>query len=168
MHEHSQIMSRNVDPTDESYNSHPIAERYLLTQFLPFFRVDIGGMGQLTRDKLFALFAFFALFALFAATIHLRKNEIAARYGGEEFLILLPETGIEGATTVAQKIRKTLATKEWKLKQSGETMGTITVSMGISLYRLNEPEESLIKRADDALFLAKNNGRNKVITQEEL
>ncbi len=99
---------------------------------------------------------------------HLRKNDIAARYGGEEFLILLPETGIKGATTVAQKIQKTMATKEWKLKQSGETMGKITVSMGISLYRLNESEESLIKRADDALFLAKNKGRDQIITQEAL
>lgn len=99
---------------------------------------------------------------------HLRKNDIAARYGGEEFLILLPETGVEGATIVAQKNRKTLATKEWKLKQSGETMGKITVSMGISLYRFNEPEESLIKRADDALFMAKNKGRDQIITQEEL
>ncbi|MCD4678226.1 MAG: GGDEF domain-containing protein [Desulfobacula sp.] len=99
---------------------------------------------------------------------HLRRNDIAARYGGEEFLILLPETGIEGAKAVAQKIRKTLSTKEWKLKESGKSMGKITVSMGIAIYKFNEPEESLIKRADDALYLAKNKGRDKIITQEEL
>ncbi|SDU43006.1 GGDEF domain-containing protein [Desulfobacula phenolica] len=98
---------------------------------------------------------------------HLRKNDIAARYGGEEFLIILPETGIKGATTVAKKIQKTLATKEWKLRKSGETMGKITVSMGISLYRMNEPETSLIKRADDALFMAKNNGRDQIVAQKE-
>ena len=99
---------------------------------------------------------------------HLRRNDIAARYGGEEFLILLPETGIDGAKAVAQKIRKTLSTKEWKLKESGESMGKITVSMGIAIYKFNEPEESLIKRADDALYLAKNKGRDQIITQEEL
>ncbi|MCK5165652.1 MAG: GGDEF domain-containing protein [Desulfobacula sp.] len=99
---------------------------------------------------------------------HLRRNDIAARYGGEEFLILLPETGIEGAKAVAQKIRKTLSTKEWKLKESGKSMGKITVSMGIAIYKFNEPEESLIKRADDALYLAKNKGRDQIITQEEL
>lgn len=99
---------------------------------------------------------------------HLRRNDLAARYGGEEFLILLPETGIEGATAVARKIRKTLATKEWKLKETGESMGKITVSMGISTYTLNEPEENLIKRADDALYLAKKNGRDQIITQEQI
>ncbi|NOX33118.1 MAG: GGDEF domain-containing protein [Deltaproteobacteria bacterium] len=99
---------------------------------------------------------------------HLRRNDIAARYGGEEFLILLPETGIEGAKAVGQKIKNALSTKEWKLKETGETMGKVTVSMGIALYKLNEPEQSLIKRSDDALYMAKNNGRNLIITQEDL
>ena len=99
---------------------------------------------------------------------HLRRNDIAARYGGEEFLILLPVTEIEGAKAVGQKIRKALSTKEWKLKENGKSIGRITVSMGISLYKFNEPEESLIKRADDALYLAKNNGRDQIVTQKEL
>ncbi len=99
---------------------------------------------------------------------HLRKNDLAARYGGEEFLILLPETEIKGAEAVGQKFRKALSTKEWKLKKTGESMGRITVSMGIALYKFNEPEESLIKRVDDALYLAKNNGRDRIVTQEEL
>nr|NJM02679.1 GGDEF domain-containing protein [Desulfobacula sp.] len=99
---------------------------------------------------------------------HLRKNDIASRYGGEEFLILLPETGIDGATAAAEKIRETLSTKEWKLKETGESMGKITVSMGIGLYKLNEPEEALIKRADDALYLAKSKGRNRIMTQDEI
>ena len=99
---------------------------------------------------------------------HLRRNDIAARYGGEEFLILLPETEIEGAKAVGQKIRKALSTKEWKLKKNGDSIGRVTVSMGVALYKFNEPEESLIKRADDALYLAKNNGRHQVVTQQEL
>ena len=99
---------------------------------------------------------------------HLRRNDIAARYGGEEFLILLPETTIDGAKAVGEKIRTSLSTKEWKLKETGESMGNITVSMGIALYKQNEPEQNLIKRADDALYLAKNKGRDRIITQEEL
>jgi len=98
---------------------------------------------------------------------HLRRNDIAARYGGEEFLILLPETGIKGAKSVGEKIRNTLAGKEWKLKETGASMGKISVSMGIATYTLNEPEKSLIKRADDALYLAKNRGRDQIVTQED-
>ncbi len=100
--------------------------------------------------------------------LHLRRNDIAARFGGEEFLLLLPETGIDGATAVGSKIQRALSTKEWKLKETGETMGKITVSMGIALYKINEPEQNLIKRADDALYLAKENGRNRIVTQTDL
>ena len=99
---------------------------------------------------------------------HLRKNDVAARYGGEEFLILLPETGIEGETAVGQKIRKTLSLKEWKLKETGKTMGKITVSMGVAQYQMNEAEKDLIKRADDALYMAKKNGRDTIQTQDDL
>ena len=98
----------------------------------------------------------------------LRKKDTAARYGGEEFLILLPETGIEGAKAVGQKISSALSTKEWKLKGNGKSMGRITVSMGIARYKLNEPGETLVKRADDALYLAKNKGRNQIITEKEI
>lgn len=99
---------------------------------------------------------------------HLRRNDIASRYGGEEFLILLPETDISGASSVGQKIKKSLNQKEWKLKETGETMGKISVSMGIAQYRLNEPEKNLIKRADDALYLAKERGRDQILTQDDL
>lgn len=96
----------------------------------------------------------------------LRRNDIAARYGGEEFLILLPESDLAGAGAVAGKIQKGLSTKEWKLKESGESMGSITVSMGISIYAMNESGEAMIKRADDALYVAKTSGRNQVVTQD--
>lgn len=95
----------------------------------------------------------------------LRRNDIAARYGGEEFLILLPESDLVGAGAVAGKIQKGLSTKEWKLKGSGESMGSITVSMGISIYAMNESGDAMIKRADDALYVAKTSGRNQIVTQ---
>lgn len=98
----------------------------------------------------------------------LRRDDVAARYGGEEFLILLPETDLNGARAVARKFQETMAAKEWKLKESGKTMGKITVSMGVALYNLQETGEELIKRADDALYKAKETGRDRVVTQEEL
>ena len=99
---------------------------------------------------------------------HLRRNDIAARYGGEEFLILLPETKIDGAMAVGRKIKKTLSMKEWKLKETGESMGKISVSMGIAQYRFNEPENQLIKRADDAMYRAKHTGRDRIVTEDAL
>ncbi len=99
---------------------------------------------------------------------HLRKKDIACRYGGEEFLILLPETEIDGAKAVGEKIKNTLGKKEWKLKETGESMGMVSVSMGIAQYKINEPEKKLIQRADEALFLAKNNGRNEIKTEQDL
>ncbi|WP_022664118.1 GGDEF domain-containing protein [Desulfospira joergensenii] len=100
--------------------------------------------------------------------IHLRGSDIAARYGGEEFLVILPETELAGAQVVAGKIQKSLASKEWKVKESGKSMGVVTASMGIAVYAGNESPEDLIKRADQALYMAKKTGRNKIITQEAL
>ncbi len=98
----------------------------------------------------------------------LRRNDIAARYGGDEFLILLPESDLAGAGAVAGKIQKGLSTKEWKLKESGESMGAVTVSMGGAIYAMNESGEAMIKRADDALYMAKTSGRNQIVTQASL
>ena len=97
---------------------------------------------------------------------HLRKNDIPSRYGGEEFLILLPETQIFEAVAVGKKIMQALAKKEWKLKKTRESMGNITVSMGVALFRHDALNESFIKRADAALYQAKKEGRNRIITEE--
>ncbi len=98
----------------------------------------------------------------------LRSKDIAARYGGEEFLLLLPETELAGAKAAADKIQKSLASKEWKVKESGQSMGIVTASMGIAVYSDGESQEDLIQRADQALYVAKQTGRNKVVTQESL
>lgn len=98
----------------------------------------------------------------------LRKDDVAARYGGEEFIILLPETKLDGAQAVANKLKATMAVKEWKLKGSGKSMGKITVSMGVAVYDLKEGRDDLVKRADDALYNAKETGRDKIVTQEDI
>lgn len=127
---------------------------------IDYFKKVNDKFGHLVGDSLLKNFALLI-------KDFLRQKDTAARYGGEEFLVLLPDTGINGAKVVAEKIKKSLAVKEWKIKESGESMGKISASMGISLYRLNEPEKDLIERADKALYHAKESGRNKVVVENE-
>ncbi|MBU0991275.1 MAG: GGDEF domain-containing protein [Proteobacteria bacterium] len=94
-----------------------------------------------------------------------KGKDLVSRYGGEEFMVILPDTPLKGAVTVGEKIRRFLESMNWKNKASGTSLGTITVSMGASQYKTGEPPETFIQRADKALYLSKNNGRNRVTTE---
>ena len=86
-----------------------------------------------------------------------RNFDFAARYGGEEFAVILPETPLEGAIQTAERIRERISLIEF----SG--VGHITASIGIANYPVNAlGKEDLIRVADRALYIAKNNGRNRV------
>lgn len=93
----------------------------------------------------------------------IRKNDMVARFGGEEFIILLPETSAEGAYAAAEKIRTVMSGKEWTIKESGKSIGQVTASMGIARYALDESDDSVILRADAALYRAKSQGRNQTV-----
>ncbi|MGC9386670.1 MAG: GGDEF domain-containing protein [Hydrogenovibrio sp.] len=97
-------------------------------------------------------------------------TETICRYGGEEFAILLSHTGLEEAAKRAESVRHALEHAKLKRKDSEKTLGTITASFGVAAYRGldNETLEEWIKRADDALYQAKSNGRNQVVTEIEL
>ncbi len=99
---------------------------------------------------------------------HIKGKDIAARFGGEEFVMILPNTDIPGGVALAEQMRKSLQAMRWRSKTSGKTIGPITISLGVSLYRPGEDVEDLIQRADDALYFAKNNGRNRTITEEDV
>jgi len=86
-----------------------------------------------------------------------REIDFAARYGGEEFTVILPETPLVGATQVADRIREKIAAVQFP------GIGSITASIGISNYPVNAlSKEDLIRIADQALYVAKNGGRDRV------
>ena len=94
-----------------------------------------------------------------AATIRsgCREIDFAARYGGEEFTVILPETSLAGAIQVAERIRERIWAEEFP------RIGNITASVGISSYPVNAlTKEDLVRVADQALYVAKNGGRNRV------
>jgi diguanylate cyclase (GGDEF)-like protein len=91
---------------------------------------------------------------------NLRSEDSCARWGGEEFLILLPETGEDDALTVAERLR---GLTENLALESGTSVIRATISLGITEYVGGENIDSCIKRADDALYRAKNSGRNRSI-----
>jgi diguanylate cyclase (GGDEF)-like protein len=91
----------------------------------------------------------------------LRKTDLLARFGGEEFCFLFPETDLNSAALIAERIRHVISKLEF---HSGKNRFSVTVSIGVSkLLDLNDNMEKLIKRSDDSLYKAKKNGRNCVV-----
>lgn len=99
-----------------------------------------------------------------------RNSDMVCRVGGEEFTIILPETNNEQAVIAGEKLRSQI---ELKLKASlveqyGESASDLmgTISVGIASYKNGEGKDTLLKRADDALYTAKETGRNRIINGE--
>jgi len=92
----------------------------------------------------------------------LRKSDIAVRYGGEEFVLLLPETSKANAFALAGTIREKIAAHPFPGRET-QPQGKVTVSMGIAAFPEDGSDSStLLHRADEALYQAKNGGRNRV------
>ena len=98
----------------------------------------------------------------------LKGKDFPARYGGEEFVVLLLMTPLKNACTVAEQIRKDISAKNLKVIKTGESLGNITVSLGVSEINSGDTIDSVIERADKALYLAKDAGRNNVKAEGDL
>jgi len=98
---------------------------------------------------------------------NLRTSDFISRFGGEEFIAILPSTEMEKARQVAEKMRHMLGKKVFEDKK-GAIKIKITVSTGIAQCTPGDTIDNLIKRADDALYMAKNNGKNTILTEADL
>jgi diguanylate cyclase (GGDEF)-like protein len=85
---------------------------------------------------------------------------VLARWGGEEFLIMLPDTDINGARILAEKIRKAVAGKPFHLAGEGFS---VTMTFGIAQHEIGSSIENSLKKADSALYEGKATGRNRVM-----
>lgn len=97
-----------------------------------------------------------------------KGQDTAARYGGEEFCVIFPKTKLEHAVRAAENIRQNVASKHVTNKRTGQSLGQITLSLGVAEYQLGEPLSAFIQRADAALYLAKRSGRNQVMSENDL
>lgn len=141
---------------------HAIAEHQSKAPPVCLLMVDIDHFkkindryGHLLGDK---------VLRLVATTLRqsIKGRDTAARYGGEEFSVLLPDTPLQGAKTLAEQIRIAIATGRILRMDNRQPIGQITVSIGLSTHHPGETPAQLLHRADEALYQSKNAGRNRV------
>jgi two-component system cell cycle response regulator len=93
----------------------------------------------------------------------IRGIDLACRLGGEEFVVVMPETDLAVAAMVAERLRRRIAAEPFAIQQGARTI-PVTISIGIAALRgRNDTAASLLKRADQALYRAKRDGRNRVV-----
>jgi diguanylate cyclase len=125
---------------------------------IDYFKSFNDNYGHLTGDQVLRLVAM-------TLKQNIKGQDITARYGGEEFAVVLPNTALRPALTVADHIRRAVMSKELKKKSTGEILGRVTISAGVSMLSATDDADSLIERADACLYAAKRNGRNRVICE---
>lgn len=128
---------------------------YLLLADIDHFKQFNDTFGHLVGDKVLK----FVANTLKSCS---GKNNLAARFGGEEFAIIVQEKTLIKTEAIAEKIRISISSGELKDKASGKSYGKLTISIGIAQLRMNDKAKDLIKRADKALYLAKERGRDRI------
>ncbi|GMR04754.1 MAG: hypothetical protein BMS9Abin23_0660 [Thermodesulfobacteriota bacterium] len=93
---------------------------------------------------------------------NVRAEDVVARYGGEEFAVILPETEKQGATMLAERLKKAVAERDFPHSDT-QPGGVLTISLGVATFTEDgDSADTLVKAADDALYRAKEKGRNRV------
>lgn len=130
----------------------------LMMTDIDHFKTFNDTFGHLTGDQVLRLVAS-------SVKQNVKGQDFAARYGGEEFGVVLPNTVLRSAITVADQIRRAVMTKNLMKRSTGEHLGRITISIGVASLRRGDTAQSLIERADACLYAAKRNGRNRVVCE---
>ncbi len=125
------------------------------------FKIFNDTWGHALGDQVLRLFAGVMLRAV-------GNKGACSRYGGEEFAVLLPKQEIGSATKIAEEIRRAIASREVVNRSNGQKVGLITVSVGVAQYELGESLTKLVERADACLYAAKQGGRNRVFSENEM
>jgi diguanylate cyclase len=132
----------------------------LMLTDIDHFKKFNDSYGHLTGDQVLRLVAI-------AVKQNVKGQDISARYGGEEFAVILPNTALRSALTVADQIRRTVMNKELMKRSTGEHLGRVTMSIGVATLGQSESPQALIERADVCLYAAKRSGRNRVIGETD-
>jgi diguanylate cyclase len=142
---------------DANANNTPLA---LVMADVDAFKKFNDSYGHLIGDQVLRLVAL-------ALKHNVKGQDLAARYGGEEFAVILPNTTLHQAMTVAEHIRRGVMARELMKRSTGEKLGHVTMSLGVAALRPGDTPQSLIERADNCLYAAKNNGRNRVVCESD-
>lgn len=134
-------------------------EALMLTD-IDHFKNFNDNFGHLTGDQVLRLVAM-------SMKQNVKGQDTTARYGGEEFAIILPNTVLRSAITVADHIRRAVMTKELMKRSTGEHLGRVTVSIGVATLHKADTLQSLIERTDGCLYAAKRHGRNRVMCETD-
>jgi diguanylate cyclase len=96
---------------------------------------------------------------------NVREQDLAARYGGEELFAVLPGATLDVSAEVAERIRCRVSDARLTRRTSGREIASVTVSIGVTQFRMAESAEAMIERCDRALYQAKRSGRNQTVTE---
>ncbi len=127
----------------------------LLLADIDHFKVVNDTYGHVLGDKVIRAVAH-------VLRSNIKGRDVAARLGGEEFAVLLPQTTLTGAAAVAEQIRGTVAQGRICRPDGNESIGQVTLSVGVAVAQPGDTLEALLERADAAMYTAKRAGRNRV------
>ena len=96
---------------------------------------------------------------------NVKGRDTPARYGGEEFAVILPNTSLADAATVAEQLRRAVSKRRVTRRDTMQDLGSVTMSLGVSQFRPGEQLQHFIDRADAALYQAKRAGRDRVLSE---